>query len=564
VATKYAKHFSSLQTPQSEPIPGKAMVPNSGGGFTFAIDDWARLERFLVLGCDGGTYYASERTLTVQNAQCVQRCLDADPARTVATIVAVSDAGRAPKNDPAVFALAMAAGMGHTALAMEALPKVCRIGTHLFQFVEAVEAFRGWGRGLRKGLAAWYAGKNADDLAYQLAKYQSRDGWSHRDILRLAHPVASTPAHDAAFRWVVGGVDALAARAVSRRIKDGEAQATYPDVSEHLPALIRAFEAAKTASRPELVRLIRDRNLPRECVPTEALNDANVWDALLSKMPLTALVRNLGKMTAVGLLKPHASAVKTVLDKLSDGDYLRKSRLHPVAILIAAKQYAAGHGLKGSLTWQPVGAINDALDAAFYAAFGAVEPAGKRTLLALDVSGSMGMGGIAGSSLTPREGSAAMAMVAARTEPFVHAVGFTAAAGGYGGQFGGGESGMTPIDLSRQKALRDVVSAMEKLPMGGTDCALPMIYALRQKIEVDTFIIYTDNETWAGAIHPCQALTQYRREMNIPAKLIVVGMTATGFSIADPSDAGMLDVVGFDAAAPGVMNDFSRGNAVLS
>jgi 60 kDa SS-A/Ro ribonucleoprotein len=42
------------------------------------------------------------------------------------------------------------------------------------------------------------------------------------------------------------------------------------------------------------------------------------------------------------------------------------------------------------------------------------------------------------------------------------------------------------------------------------------------------------------------------------AKLVVVGMTATSFTIADPSDAGMLDVVGFDTAAPQVMADFAR------
>lgn len=34
--------------------------------------------------------------------------------------------------------------------------------------------------------------------------------------------------------------------------------------------------------------------------------------------------------------------------------------------------------------------VVDALDAAFYASFGTVEPAGKSTMLALDVSGSMG------------------------------------------------------------------------------------------------------------------------------------------------------------------------------
>jgi 60 kDa SS-A/Ro ribonucleoprotein len=41
--------------------------------------------------------------------------------------------------------------------------------------------------------------------------------------------------------------------------------------------------------------------------------------------------------------------------------------------------------------------------------------------------------------------------------------------------------------------------------------------------------------------------------------LIVVGMTANQFTIADPSDPGMLDVVGFDIAAPQVMTDFSAG-----
>lgn len=38
-------------------------------------------------------------------------------------------------------------------------------------------------------------------------------------------------------------------------------------------------------------------------------------------------------------------------------------------------------------------------------------------------------------------------------------------------------------------------------------------------------------------------------------KLVVVGMVSNGFSIADPDDAGMLDVVGFDAAAPQVIAD---------
>jgi 60 kDa SS-A/Ro ribonucleoprotein len=35
-------------------------------------------------------------------------------------------------------------------------------------------------------------------------------------------------------------------------------------------------------------------------------------------------------------------------------------------------------------------------------------------------------------------------------------------------------------------------------------------------------------------------------------------MVSNGFSIADPADAGMLDVVGFDTATPQLVADFSR------
>jgi hypothetical protein len=40
--------------------------------------------------------------------------------------------------------------------------------------------------------------------------------------------------------------------------------------------------------------------------------------------------------------------------------------------------------------------------------------------------------------------------------------------------------------------------------------------------------------------------------------LIVVGVVGNGFTIADPTDAGMMDVVGFDAGVPQIMADFMR------
>src|SRR5215510_2692813 len=193
----YLKRLSKGRVPQSAPIRGSGQVPDSAGGFAWAVDDWTRLRRFLILGSEGGSFYTSEWNLTRENAQAVERCVAADGARAVAEIARVSEEGRAPKNDVAVFALALAAGLGDEPTrraALDALPRVCRTGTHLFQFATFVEGFRGWGRSLRRGVGRWYAAQPADAIAYQAVKYRRRDGVTHRDLLRLAHPAAQVSA----------------------------------------------------------------------------------------------------------------------------------------------------------------------------------------------------------------------------------------------------------------------------------------------------------------------------------------------------------------------------------
>jgi 60 kDa SS-A/Ro ribonucleoprotein len=228
-------------------------------------------------------------------------------------------------------------------------------------------------------------------------------------------------------------------------------------------------------------------------------------------------------------------------------------------VLAALVTYQSGHGARGTAAWRPLGAIVNALDAAFYASFALVDPAAKRMLLALDVSGSMSCGAVGGiPGLTPRIASAAMSLITAATERDHAFVAFTANGSGYGGQWSAGDPGITTLSISPRQRLDDVVGHIAGLPMGGTDCALPMRWAQANRIDVDTFVVYTDNETWAGGVHPAQALREYRNARGIPAKLVVVGMTSTGFSVADPDDAGMLDVVGFDTSTPPVIADFTR------
>lgn len=521
-------------------------VENSAGGFAFPVDDWMRLKRFLILGSESGSYYAGARTLMRENAQAVERCLAADGLRAVETIVQVSEAGRAPRNDPAVFALALAAASTDEAVrtaALAALPRVARTGTHLFQFADAVSSLRGWGRGLRRAVARWYLDMPVERLALQAVKYGARGGWSHRDLLRLAHPRAdeTDTARRALFDWMCG------------RAVDADA----------LPALARAADQARglKADSAALAALIRQASLPREAVPTEALKDREIWDALLADMPATALIRTLNRMTVAGLVAPETEATGHVVSRLRDAAALARARVHPMQLLLAQKTYAAGRGDKGALTWDPVRPVVDALDDAFYQAFETVEPSGKRLLLALDVSGSM-TAPILGTSLSAREAAAAIALVTLATEPATHVVGFTAwgfnAWHKHGGRRYGYETAISPLPLSPRQRLTDAVASVANLPFGATDCAAPMLYALERKLKVDGFVVYTDSETWAGDVQPVEALRRYRQATGIPAKLVVVGLVSNGFSIADPNDAGMLDVVGFDAAAPALIADFLR------
>lgn len=539
----YLSKWLNRRVPQSVALPGQ--VRNSAGAFSFAVDDWTRLDRFLILGSEGGTYYVSEQKLTCENAQAVLRCVDADGARVVGRVVAVSEAGRAPKNDPALFVLALAAKLGNEATrqaAFAALPRVARTGTHLFHFAESVKALGGWGRGTMRAFANWYTRMDVNRLALQAVKYQSRDGWSHQDILRKAHPRATDARQQEIFHWMAAGWP-------------GVGESPHPD---RVLALIWAFERAKRLrDRGDvclLIQLVRDYRLPHECVPTEMKQFPEVWEALLPDMGVTALVRNLGKLTEVGLLD-SAHAEQSVVARLTDAQALRAARVHPLQLLVALRTYAQGHGHKGKLAWQPRAKIVDGLDAAFYASFGVVESTGARTLLALDVSGSMDGGVVAGMpGITPRVGSAAMALVTAAVEPQHEFVAFTA--GNSPCMHAGHTSGLRRLSLSPRMRLDDVMVKTSQLPFGGTDCALPMVWALQNRVPVDLFCVYTDSETWAGNIHPSRALQEYRQKMGIGARLVVIGMVSNGFSIADPNDGGMLDVVGFDTATPNIIAHF--------
>ena len=539
--TNYADLHNPNKTPQREKAR-KDQVKNYAGGYVFKINPMEQLARFLILGSDAPTYYASEQTLTRENARVVEQCWLDNPIGTADLIKSVSQEGRAPRQNPLIFALALGAlspKEESRAAAYAATVACCRIPTHLFMWAEFLQKLgAGNGPGKVKVFARWLEARDTGNLAYAMVKYQSRHSFNHQRIIHKSNKGAGRSGSD------VDAMDILHRRALYSWTCGREYN------PELLPDVVQSMQRAMASEDPKVwLKEIEDHNLPWEALPTKARREADIWTALIPKMGLTALIRNLNVMTEVGAIGPMNANNAIVAHRLTDIEELRRARIHPFNVLVALRTYASGKGFKGNKTWNPEKSVVNALDEAFYKSFKAVPPTGQRIMLAVDVSGSMGGSWgvghtIMNTNITPREAAGAMAMITEKTEPNTMVTAFS--------------TNIKPVDLSSRRRLDDVLKTLDDIPMGGTDCAKPMQYAEREGIPVDTFVIYTDNETWAGRSgHPFQALQNYRRKMSLPnAKLITVAFTSTGFSIADPSDANMLDIVGFDSAAPELMNTF--------
>jgi 60 kDa SS-A/Ro ribonucleoprotein len=539
---RYERHTDRAKTPVREKIHGREaeMAPNSDGrGVAFLLDDWKRLDRFLILGSDTPTYYATARKLSFENVECVKRCVQADPARVVARIVEISDSGRAMNNDPALYALAVcaSAGIGQTPdehagvrrAAMDALSQVARTGTHLFHFVQYAQSMRGWGRGMRDAIKRWYGNRSARSMAMQVAKYQSRDGWSHRDVLRKGHPQMPSPHHNAAASWATSG-----------RLEEGSA------ASGVAPILL--LERCKTASERELVDLIGTGDVPMEFIPTDKRSPA-VYEALLPHSGLGWVLRNLGNLGKHGILATgQFENLRMLSQRLLDAEALRAQRVHPMDVLKALCIYKQGHSDKGKGSWSVVPQVLDALSDAFPLSFGTVTPIKGRVLYAVDSSGSMGgywSGGLSNfPRLSPCQAAAVLAYVMLQTEDDFVPIGF--------------DTRVHQVELRKRMSLVELVEGWD-CPGGATNLGLPVEWAQANNLAVDTFVILTDNEANTGR-HASTLLANYRKKMQVPqAKMAVVGMTSTGFTIADPKDPGMMDFVGFDAQMPNLINAFGRG-----
>nr|KAG5699012.1 hypothetical protein BaRGS_025406 [Batillaria attramentaria] len=527
----------------------------SMGGAKFVVSDRQQLLRLLIIGSPTQVKTRSGEVDPFQNSDynsgAIHRMLQAGNGTEVVEIVRdVSVKGRSSKQDGIIYALARCCrcdDIPTKRAAYAAIKDICRTPTQLFLLVNNIERLdektTGWGRGLRRAVCEWYNSNmnNPHRLAMQITKYNNRHGWCHRDIFRLAHIKPADDVIGFIVRYAVKGMQ----EAEKYYLEDGyQGQEKLEKVHKYLKAV---EEAKQCMDRDRTLELIREFDLVREQLRTEMLNEPQIWSVMLPGMPLTALMRNINKMTNLNLFE-DPERLQLVRQKLLNREALKKARVHPFKLLLAHHVYKQGHGEKGALSWTPNRVILDTLEQAFYQSFGLVEPTNKRILIALDISGSMSSR-FQDSPIECREAATLMAMVTVKSEPHCDIVGF--------------HTKLVPLNMFKNpaKKLEDLVYETHMLGFGATDCSKPMTWARHKQKEYDAFIIFTDSETNTHRTPPWLALQKYRDKMNIPnAKLIVVGLSACHFSIAKPDDINMLDVVGFDTDTPDIIREFLMGS----
>jgi len=453
--------------------------------------------------------------------------------------------------------------------------EVCCTPTDLFQFVADFETIgkdlygcSGWGRAFKRAIRKWYLQKEGKKLAYFVTKYQRRYNWSHKDLLKLSHPKVDNKkgSHAAVFRYITRGYKAI------QEWMDWTPK--EEDLCDTLGVLYAVHQASRTDQIETIIDLVRNHGLVHEQVPNKFLKNRQVWAELFKSIPMMALIRNLGNLTAMNLFVDEeghngSEYLDEVCDKLKNHDHICAARIHPICILLALNVYCAGRRWKGSVSkehskvhWEPNERIKEALENAFYLSLKfCTKPITQRYLIAIDVSNSMfgknerhidyqPRSGCRGCpALLPAEVAAAMTMVflnGCTKSPKIMAF----------------SDDIAELDIKKDMNLSDVLQLIGRCPSGRTDCAQPMIYAKEYEIDVDVFIIFTDNETYSGDIHPCVALNDYRAFMRTKgisdeAKLVVCAMTATKYTIADHHDTGVLEIAGFDPNVAQVISEFA-------
>lgn len=534
----YTQHLRKrTNTPANESVPGREgeMTSLSSGAVVFREDDFTHLRKCLIMGTASNTYYDSKWELTKEFENVVATCSKLDPVKTADLIAEVSDKGLALRVDSCLFALVVLSLHAPTEFYRVAT-KVVRTLSHLHSFVDYCKPYRGTGGVIGKFGKRWFAEKDTKYLTYQFLKFNQRKGFTFRDQLRIFKP---NPGDDES-------KNRLFSYATGKSERYGD---SVLDLVQGYPSLeqIGWLEWLKTDPTPEnTIKAVSVGKLTHEMVAPLGGMNGKVWAELFKTMPIHALIRNLGNLSSHGVFDDKNNLL-LLSTKLENKEALRKARVHPYQLLLANRVYAQGgrsYSTKSNKTWTVNQFVNNILDSSLELSFSTQEPTNQTFFFGIDVSGSMTSRFGQDRLICCSEVAALMALVQARKEKFNYIYGFNRT--------------LVDLGISSRDTFNTACQKVCSRTFGSTNAGSVYQYAIKRKLNVDTFCFYTDAESYGGQ-QSFQLLNEYRKRVNPNARAVYVTLTPRNGSLADPKDAGSLSIGGFDPQAPSIISSFSLG-----
>ncbi|XP_054273310.1 RNA-binding protein RO60 [Macrosteles quadrilineatus] len=529
-----------------------------------------RFKRYLHYGSEQPIYKPGDRfhhkSYTEENIPSLKKLIEEDePEKLIDTMVKVKTDGTSLWPDAIIFAYAYCVCSNKVVLqnaAYKVIRKVCRSPNDITLFVKFYRELRGskgGGNGFKKAIASWYLVWMPFDLADILFKQKRYHGWTHLDVLRLAHVKPVTIEQTVLLKYAIKG-----AKRTTEQYKDSDNEQV-----KELLEYMNSVESFRRVSDPEEAAKRVGRELHNiERVPSGLLKYQEVWNQLIPNMDVRTLLENLQRISIHGFLKGNNITVMSVMDVFNNMRKAEEFKGHPVRVYIELMTYekAAKYCLDiASKMGHPISKITparkppkinlmikNALMTFYLTLHKFQKPTNLRYFVAVDVRSKMTTDRCHGCMhLTPLEAAAAVCLSLTRVES---------------------ESNITIGTFSEEKGDIDVHSFTkdseiakfettfsEKSETAGPASVVAAIHwADVKKKPYDVFIILSNYTVLTSGTRV--AIQKYRTDMNLPnAKVVTCSLTGNLRTHKDVEGQNMLCVIGFDEHVPRLIEAFAKG-----
>lgn len=512
---------------------------NEAGGLAYLFSDEHALAQYAVTGTFGNTYYA---TAGEQLDKVMEKAKNCESEFIAKLAVYASEEGK--MKDVPAYLLAVLAARGETELLKKVFDRV--VGRNvkiLLNFVQIIRSGvtgrRSFGTAVKKLIQNWLTSRNGKKL--YIASVGHSDP-SLADVIKMTHPFPDSIELGATIAYILDG----------KFNEDWMLTVNGRTTDYHwndLPEDIRLFEMWK--------RGYKDFEIPD--LPFRSLTNLDLsvddWREIAENMPWNTLRMNLNMLNRKGVFDDREFVDKTAR-RLADAKAIKRSCAFPYNLLTA---YQNTTGLPPQIQ----NALQDALEVATENV-----PALKGdVVVAIDVSGSMNSpvtGYGHGKPTVTRcvDVAALFASCVLRQNPNAKVWAFDYAGGwSIHSRTGIYEPHLNPRDSVISNAMK-----LSKFGGGGTDCSLPFRKVIDDGVAVDSMILISDNQSWAGfsgGQAGAQRAWEHIHRKNPGSKLVNIDIQPYYTTQTPDESNAVLNIGGFSDTIWNVIdNFFNSGNDI--